>query len=706
MNSYNENLNAVVVTSLQSQSLNEKAIYSKLNAAMFTLYYAEGATISAEEKLEASQAELATKAKIKAQAVNNTNLSNNLLASATQTNAYFKQSINNTAVCAANVQVAANAIVRLAGDIGSIFSIVNAADRNSDIFRDTESVRTLIDHTAYTAEVASKLAMETSAYTSEVSAPTVLDKAKSANLAINNLLSITSGDYDHVSKTVTLDNATLSALSAKEKLSEGILEDISVDYHATQKAYDSTNEELNLNLGITHIQESLYHVSFNRLENPFFAEEIVQDYHIVFVKETKKATFSMANAEGIRVNAKPQQYIKVYHSDKSPLSKTLDLLNFVSISEIADPEPNPIIDSDGEPLVLGKNYVVFLLAVFSDQYKREINNFDDFLSAPSKEFLITNALTPVDGDTIEITEIKQDNKAEADIKLEDDFKLAQQKVLKTADQFLDVSVYTHKLMFSTAPEQPYNPVHRCIFLPANPNLNQRLLTTQSLKKLLKSSGRHLTDKEKAADAFKMEIDKYEADLKEIDAKEREVKKTITSLNAQLKVENEDKDTKKLTSLQSQATLQLANLEKEKAYFSNLLKKAQTDEKKMRAILSGEANEANLHFFFNLALAEQVSASNYTTAMPLLKGAVEGAAAPKVGDAGKSTNLDSGQNWIAFIGPETTDNFGDFLIDGHPYYAIVLTLSGDEVDNPYQYTNALSSIYHNCQFTFKANLTKK
>jgi len=533
-----------------------------------------------------------------------------------------------------------------------------------------------------------------------------LDKAKRANLAINNLLSITAGDYDNVSKTVTLDNATLSALSAKEKLAEGILEDISVDYHATQKAYDSTNEELNLNLGITHIHKSLYYISFNRLENPFFAEEIVQDYHLVFVKETKKATFSMANAEGIRINAKPEQYIKVNHSDKSPLSKTLDLLNFISISEIADQEPNPIIDSDGEPLALGKNYVVFLLSVFSDQYKREINNFDDFLSAPSKEFLITNALTPVDGDIIEIGEINQENKTEAEIKLEEDFKLGQQKILRTADQFLDVSAYTHKLTFSTAPEQSYNPVHRCIFLPANPNLDQRLLTTQSLKKLLKLSGRYISDKEKIADAFKAGITKYEVDLKEIDEKEREVKKTIASLNVQLKAENEDKDTKKLTSSQSQATHQLATLEKEKAYFTNLLKKAQTDEKKMLAILASEANEANLQFFFNLTLAEQISASNYTTAMPLLKEEAQGATAPKAAEAGKSTNLDSVQNWIAFIGPGTTDNFGDFLIEGHPYYAIVLTISGDEVDNPDQYTNALSSIYRNCQFTFKANLSKK
>lgn len=705
MNSYNENLNAVVVNSLQSQSLDEKAIYSRLNASIFTLYYAEGAAISAEEKLEASKKELVTKAKVKVQAVNNTNLSNNLLASATQTNQYFKQSINNMAVCAANVQVAANAIVRLASDIGSIFSIVHAADRNSDIYTDTEKVRKLIDETAYNAEVASKLAMETSAYTSEVSAPTVLDKAKSANLAINNLLNITSTDYNNVSVTVNQDNATLSTLSAKEKLAEGVLEDISIDFKATQKAYDSTNQALNLDLWISHVQDSLFYISFNKLKNPFSSGEIVDNYHIIFVKETKKATFSVACAEGIRINAKPHQYIRVKNSVKDPLGITLDLINFVSISEIADPDPSPVIDSDGDVLVLGKNYVVFVLAVFTDPYKREINNFDDFLSAPSREFLIANALTAVDGKTIKVEEVVKENKTEVDIKVEVDFKLGQQKTLKTgfdfSEEILDVSEYTHKLTFTTG-NDPYKPVRRCIFLPANPRLDQRMLTTKSLKALLKESGKFVTDKERVADAFKAEIAKFEADLKEIDTKEKELKKTIARLTAQIKADPQDKDAKKWTAELANANHDLAHLEKEKTYFTDQLKKAKSDEKKMLEALNDEADEADLQFFFNLNVAEQVSASNYTNAIRLLKED----ATPKAGaEASTVPPVTGNESWLAFVGPETTDNFGDFLIDGNLYYAVVLTLSADEIDNPFNYTNALSSIYPNCQFKFKANTSK-
>ena len=491
MNSYNENLNSVVVTSLQSQSLEEKSIYSKQNASMFTLYYAEGATISAEEKLTADTVVLGIKKNTMVEAVKNTNLSNNLLASATQANQYYKQSINNMAVCAANIQVAANAIVRLASDVGSIFSIVHAADRNSDIFFDTNKVRALIDATAHSAEVASKLAMETSAYTSEVSVPTLFDKSKSANSAINNLLQITTTDFNNISTTVNADNANLALLSAKEKVAEGILEDISIDYKATKEAYNSTNSELNLDLWITKtpMSDTMYFVSFNQIDNPFDKVETIQDYHLIIVKDSKKATFSMSSAESIRMTGDTYQYIEVSSPNLNGVYGTsIDFFNYFNLSDISD--PSPVIDSDGEKVALGMKYVVFVMAVYTDAYKREINNFEDFLSAPSREFTLTNTLTAVDESTIQVNDIPQENKTEEDIKIELDFKYDHHETLKIefdfTEQISNSSGYTQKLTFTT-PQGVLNfdPEYRCIFLPklTYPDL----LTTRSLKKILKES---------------------------------------------------------------------------------------------------------------------------------------------------------------------------------------------------------------------------
>ncbi|MDP9047216.1 MAG: hypothetical protein M3N14_03710, partial [Bacteroidota bacterium] len=184
MNTYNENLRTSVVASLQSQELAQKTVSAALNAAMFTLYYAEGATITANEKFTLAKEELAEKTSVKLQAVATSNISNNQLLSATQASQYAKQSVTNTAVCAANVQVASNAILRLASDLGSIYSIVNAADSDTDIFTQAQEARDLINQTAYEAEVASRIAMKASALMSEVSASTVMTMSTGTNNAM------------------------------------------------------------------------------------------------------------------------------------------------------------------------------------------------------------------------------------------------------------------------------------------------------------------------------------------------------------------------------------------------------------------------------------------------------------------------------------------------------------------------------------------
>src|SRR6187402_25518 len=106
MNSYNENLSATVVASLQALDLDEKNLKSQFNSSMFTLYHAEGATITADVKLTNSKSDLKFKNTIKQIAVVNTNISNNLVSTATQADLYLKQAVTNAAVSASNVQIA------------------------------------------------------------------------------------------------------------------------------------------------------------------------------------------------------------------------------------------------------------------------------------------------------------------------------------------------------------------------------------------------------------------------------------------------------------------------------------------------------------------------------------------------------------------------------------------------------------------------
>jgi hypothetical protein len=135
MNSYSENLHSSVLASLESQEMNQKKLDSQLNSSMFKLYYAESAEIVTNDKLLSVTKKYKQAQTVKEQAVKNKNISANITMSANQQNTYTAQSVTNLAVSASNIQIATNAIVRLASDMGSIFSIINAADYGTQIYQ-------------------------------------------------------------------------------------------------------------------------------------------------------------------------------------------------------------------------------------------------------------------------------------------------------------------------------------------------------------------------------------------------------------------------------------------------------------------------------------------------------------------------------------------------------------------------------------------
>ncbi|MGB8192690.1 MAG: hypothetical protein WCF67_12260 [Chitinophagaceae bacterium] len=90
----------------------------------------------------------------------------------------------------------------------------------------------------------------------------------------------------------------------------------------------------------------------------------------------------------------------------------------------------------------------------------------------------------------------------------------------------------------------------------------------------------------------------------------------------------------------------------------------------------ENNNATPGFFFNLDMAEQVLAGNYTP----------------------TTKVDNG-NWKALVGPETTDNFGNRLIPGRTYIPVVLTVSAASEEHLPEYRNAMSNIEGTKEFKY-------
>ncbi|RKR04866.1 hypothetical protein C8C83_4199 [Flavobacterium sp. 90] len=625
MNSYNENLHSSVLSSLESQEMTKKQLSTQLNASMFTLYYAEGAEIVAEEKLEATTSMYKEKQLINTVVVKNKNMADNLLLSANQQKTYTTQSVTNMAVCASNIQIASNSIVRLASDIGSIYSIINAADYGTQIYQQAFEAYNLINKTAYNAEETSQHAMEASASIAEVATSTVADEAKLTNTSVNNLLQVTTTDLTAITAVLTTDNDTKSKASIATRAAEGVIKCSMVEYEASKKAYEFNNEKFNQNLNV-HVPapfdeaKSHFTVSFNYYKSPFSPKDKdtetqnlgldkpVQNYNIILVKDSKKSFFNVSTAEDLLTN--PSQFKRIaVPSDSSKIGTSVNI------------RFNELLDSDNQALVLGQNYVAFLLIIFTENYKKEINTFDEYLSAPSETFALTHTLNNADAINISRESGSKDLS----------------KINFTVEREADLK----------ASELEY----RCFLLPYPEDL---LTTNEDLTTL----------------EFKIETLELEEEIKTVEEEIKALNEEIENINsgasevtpdATKSAKDQDLAKQKNSNFknalnEAKAKLNIANdqLKKLKAELAETEKSAPKPVKNKNA------------FFFNLNLAENIPAGNYTNA-----------------------KHHRGTSHVAEIDSTSTDNFGNPLIEDKKYIPVVLSFyNGPEVSKS-KYTNSLS-----------------
>ncbi|WP_337966026.1 hypothetical protein [uncultured Flavobacterium sp.] len=626
MNSYNENLHSSVLSSLESQEMTKKQLSTQLSASMFTLYYAEGAEIVAQEKLDATTKMYEEKQRINNVVVKNKNMADNLLLSANQQKTYVTQSVTNMAVCASNIQIASNSIVRLASDIGSIYSIINAADYATDIYPQALEAYNLINKTAYDAEKTSQYAMEATAAISEVATTTVADGAKLTNTSVNNLLQVATADLTAITAVLTVDNDIKSKASIATRAAEGVIKCSEVEYEASKKAYSYNNKHFNQNIVVEvpnpfdPSDSGSFNVLFDGFKTPFASEEKdastessglkkpVQSYNVILVKDSKKSFFSVSNAEDLVGNS--AQCKSVPHNASGKYSASIAYKQFR--------------DSDNDPLILGENYVAFLLIVFTESYKKEINTFDEYLSAPSETFELTYTLQNASGIVVSRETGSKDLSKIT-------FSVKNEEVLKTNE--ID---------------------YRCFFLPYPDDIltNEDLDTLESKIETLE---------------LNEEIKNVEAEIKffneEIETLNNSASQTTPDAAKNAKDTEQDKS--KNNSLKNALSDAKEKLRLAKIQLAELnAKLKETKDKAPKTVKNTNA------FFFNLNLAENIPAGNYTSAK-----------------SHKSSN--SANEFIAHIDGTTTDNFGNPLIEDKKYIPVVLSYyKGPEIFKS-KYTNSLS-----------------
>lgn len=654
MNSYNENLHSSVVASLQSQQDDVKKVTSEANASMFTLYHAQGALKTAADKFEDVLNQLKNDARTKIETVRNSNLSNNLLASATQAGQYLQQSVSNAAVAASNVQIAATATVKLASDIGSIYSIVHAADFDTGIHHLAKEVRHYMNETAYNAELASQLAMEASVLTSSISGSTVLDKAKSNNNSMNNLLKVVSAAFDSTSQLVASENVNLAAVNVKEKSAEGAYQDLSADKKASGAAYTTANDKLNLGLTawtVKYEESSTFGVRFKPLK-PTFEEEAVREktypakeYYLFVVKDKQKSTFSLSNADAIlNDTTQKERYIRLsvmQHINE----ETGEFENEFDYKEIPDDDGTEYMlnDTDGDPVETGTAYVVFIVAVLDDEYKKHLNNYDDFISAPSSDFTLVNQLAAAR--SIKYTKTVIDNPTDGSAPNNDQ---------SSADK-----ITVPAISFTVKENPDFEVEYRCVLLPASNPLGKDSLNAASIQEKLD------------------EIAKLEKINDEFDP-------TITALQASM-IETRNK-IQEMTGGRSKAGAISSELAKLLQLYRQNKKELKTKLKERDAAIEAinENSTSRIDFIFNLDIAEELSAGNYVVAVKAHSSAQHDTDKRK-----KSHPLPAAhtENWLAPIAEGTTDNFGNVLEKGSVYVPVILSVSKAKENNLSRFADA-------------------
>ncbi|WNJ96739.1 hypothetical protein RND59_06595 [Vibrio ruber] len=398
MNSYQENLQEVVGTSLDALYAQQQKLASKRRSAQYSLYYAQGAQLTALDNLEATSDQLEAVRLINQQGVKNDNLMNNLVASThlIQTNA--TTTVGNSATAATNLQTAATAVAKLAADIGSALNIAAAACYGTDIYKKTLEANSFIRETANQAEYASQKAMNASSSSSEVIAKALESSATRAKAELEKLLTATQAQFKTLSSARVAEQEAFATSSQTEKKAEGALEDAQSAESAINGSVAVSNQTLNMNLTAVAQDDQQITVSFQSLATAFSqlpeqcAAQLgkadaslpapVSDYFVFIVSADKKSSVKLEQVESIFAEYQQQRFTEVKEGNKDSEGNYQVVIKY----------DNSCLDFAGNPLKLGSDYLVYVYAVLDLAYQKYIGSYSNLLSSASQPFTL---LTPL-----------------------------------------------------------------------------------------------------------------------------------------------------------------------------------------------------------------------------------------------------------------------------------------------------------------------
>lgn len=408
MDSYEESLQSTISKGLTAAETEKAKLDAQENAAEQTLFYAQGASITAQEKLDAVTKDYNTALAINNAGVDNDNLATNLNATTIEANKKTASAVTNMATAANNIEIATKAIVTLASDIGSANTVAQAGRYGSDVAHSVSTAYSAINEVAYSAEDISNDAMMNSTSVAEIISKEVMTESAKTKNDIEELLKVTTAEFDKITATQSADTKVLNSANKKEKAAEGLLRDAEREQRGIDDSVSTTINALNYSLSVTVNTMQSISVGFTKFINPdpvatpnskstqyLTDSKAPINYYIVFVKASKSALFTVSSAEAA-FSTKPDAFTRVepgiYNSSTNKISP-MNLINIGTTSQITPitvDEAN--VDSDGDSLKSGNEYVLFLYIELPPKYKRLIATYTDVVSAASESFTLATSI--------------------------------------------------------------------------------------------------------------------------------------------------------------------------------------------------------------------------------------------------------------------------------------------------------------------------
>jgi hypothetical protein len=144
--------------------------------------------------------------------------------------------------------------------------------------------------------------------------------------------------------------------------------------------------ELNLNLTVENVTSDGCTFYFDEMSGPFLRanDHNIEKYCVFVVKDKMKSTISVTTAEALMLDSKSSIDSKCL-IEVLPSEKLLGGSGFCK--KITRKK---LRDSDGDSLDTAESYVLFVLVVYTSNYKKKINNFDNYLTTPSSSFMFSD----------------------------------------------------------------------------------------------------------------------------------------------------------------------------------------------------------------------------------------------------------------------------------------------------------------------------